>query len=169
MRNYYILACSITLNVVLVGGIVYFTCMSDSDSLGIRYPKTDCNASSHEDENEDEDEEEGEDSFELDDDLSYEVKDDFEDVEGENEDYKMMLCVNSSLGMSKGKLSAQCGHASIGAYEIGFFYAPNVLNSWRSSGSAKVTLKAGEEQDLLKLREVRYMSPHSSTMSGYCN
>jgi len=32
------------------------------------------------------------------------------------DDVKMMLAVRSDLGMTKGKIGAQCGHATLGAY-----------------------------------------------------
>lgn len=30
---------------------------------------------------------------------------------------KMVMCVRSDLGMTKGKIGAQCGHATLGAYK----------------------------------------------------
>lgn len=36
-----------------------------------------------------------------------------------------VLCVNASLAMGKGKIAAQCGHATLGAYKRALRYTPN--------------------------------------------
>ena len=49
--------------------------------------------------------------------------------------YKMVLCVNQELGMGKGKIAAQCGHAAVGCYKRALRQAPQGLRAWEVSGS----------------------------------
>lgn len=63
-------------------------------------------------------------------------------------DYKMVLVVRNDLKMGKGKIAAQCGHASVGAYEVGMKKCPQLVNRWNCSGSAKIAVKVESEQEL---------------------
>jgi peptidyl-tRNA hydrolase len=58
---------------------------------------------------------------------------------------KMVLLVNTSLKMGKGKVSAQCCHACLGAYEHACSIHPEWVHAWRRRGQAKITLKLPSE------------------------
>ncbi|KAM3568987.1 hypothetical protein VYU27_008901 [Nannochloropsis oceanica] len=66
--------------------------------------------------------------------------------------FKMVLCVNMELSMGKGKIAAQCGHATLGAYKRAARHAPTTLRSWEYVGQAKVCLKVPTGADLQQLR-----------------
>ena len=63
-------------------------------------------------------------------------------------DLKMVVCVRQDLGMSKGKVAAQCGHAVLGAYKIARRAAPEYVKAWEWRGQAKIVLKVENEADL---------------------
>ena len=70
------------------------------------------------------------------------------------DDIKMMLAVRSDLGMTKGKIGAQCGHATLGAYHTTKKWAQSsqywrkVLQTWQYVGQKKVCVKATSEAHL---------------------
>ena len=70
------------------------------------------------------------------------------------DDYKMTLVVNSSLKMGKGKTSAQCCHACLGAFRRAERMRPDVVRAWSRIGQAKVVLKAESTQELEDLEQV---------------
>lgn len=67
-------------------------------------------------------------------------------------DYKMVLVVRNDLKMGKGKIGAQCGHASVGAYQDGMKRNKAVMRRWENSGCAKICLKVESETDLMNIR-----------------
>jgi peptidyl-tRNA hydrolase, PTH2 family len=62
--------------------------------------------------------------------------------------YKMMLVVNQELNMGKGKIAAQCGHASVGCYKRSLKMCPNALKAWEHTGCAKIAVKCPTTSDL---------------------
>jgi peptidyl-tRNA hydrolase, PTH2 family len=64
---------------------------------------------------------------------------------------KMVLCVNMELKMGKGKIAAQCGHATLGAYKLSRKYCRTGLNSWESTGTTKVAVKVEKESEFYEL------------------
>ncbi|XP_058465422.1 probable peptidyl-tRNA hydrolase 2 [Malaya genurostris] len=72
----------------------------------------------------------------------------FSDFGGE---YKMILVVRNDLKMGKGKIAAQCGHASVGAYEGALNKTPSILRKWQRSGQAKIAVKVENEQQLMEI------------------
>ncbi len=60
--------------------------------------------------------------------------------------YKMVLCVNMSLKMDKGKIAAQCGHATLAAYRISNNKCPMHVRAWETTGQAKIAIKCSEEE-----------------------
>jgi len=64
----------------------------------------------------------------------------------------MYIIVNSSLPMKKGKLCAQVGHAVIKSYVASKHMVPELFAKWDNGSSAKVVLKATEE-DLIRISE----------------
>ncbi|KAF2862494.1 PTH2-domain-containing protein [Piedraia hortae CBS 480.64] len=66
------------------------------------------------------------------------------------EECKLVLVVRTDLGMTKGKIAAQCGHATLACYKA--IRDKNLLRRWERSGQAKVALKADSEEELLILQ-----------------
>lgn len=62
--------------------------------------------------------------------------------------YKMVLCVNTSLGMGKGKIAAQCGHAAVGCYKRCRRKCPSALSAWEKTGCAKIAVKCPSEEEM---------------------
>ncbi|XP_077240836.1 uncharacterized protein LOC143881575 [Tasmannia lanceolata] len=69
------------------------------------------------------------------------------------DDFKMVLVVRNDLKMGKGKIAAQCSHATLGLYKKLLHRAPKALNRWEMCGQVKVVLKSESEEDLLALQE----------------
>ena len=65
--------------------------------------------------------------------------------------YKMVLCVNTELGMGKGKIGAQCGHAAVGCYKVASIQCSAGVKAWERTGCAKIAVKtpAAEMEALL--------------------
>ena len=66
---------------------------------------------------------------------------------------KQVILVRSDLGMGKGKIAAQCAHASLAAYEKALKQSPLWVEEWSESGMAKVVLKVGSKRELLEMFE----------------
>lgn len=66
--------------------------------------------------------------------------------------YKMVLVVRNDLKMGKGKIGAQCGHASVGAYQSGMQKMKAVMRRWENSGCAKICVKVESETELMNIR-----------------
>ncbi|GAB9465866.1 hypothetical protein Gpo141_00003256 [Globisporangium polare] len=71
--------------------------------------------------------------------------------EQEWQPHKMVLCVRTDLKMGKGKIAAQCCHATLGAYKRAVKRAPKAVRAWEMLGQAKVCLKVDSEEELLSL------------------
>ncbi|KAJ2863116.1 hypothetical protein GGH94_003817 [Coemansia aciculifera] len=69
------------------------------------------------------------------------------------EDTKLVLIIRTDLGMSKGKIAAQCSHATLGCYKRALKQAPAMLKAWEYTGQAKVTLKCNSEEELVDLQK----------------
>ena len=75
------------------------------------------------------------------------------------DDLKMMLVVREDLKMGKGKIGAQCGHATLGAYQrakkmsSGSKYWTKVIEKWSWGGQKKICLKVPGEADLLDIQK----------------
>ncbi|GMI60514.1 hypothetical protein ScalyP_jg9856 [Parmales sp. scaly parma] len=62
--------------------------------------------------------------------------------------YKLVLIVNMSLKMGKGKVCAQCCHAAVGCYKRGRVMKPSGVKWWERTGCAKVAVKCPTENEL---------------------
>ncbi|KAK4697516.1 peptidyl-tRNA hydrolase, PTH2 family, partial [Lecanoromycetidae sp. Uapishka_2] len=98
-----------------------------------------------EDEDEDEDSENdsmGQDQGEL------------RNFEGNREECKLVLVVRTDLGMGKGKMAAQCSHATLACYKYFLSHAPAspLLRRWESLGQAKVALQIPSEEQMDELQ-----------------
>ncbi|KAI0495931.1 hypothetical protein KFK09_022238 [Dendrobium nobile] len=69
------------------------------------------------------------------------------------EDFKMVLVVRNDLKMGKGKIAAQCSHATLGLYKKLHSRAPRALSRWEMCGQVKVVLRTESEEDMLVLQE----------------
>ncbi|CBZ50708.1 hypothetical protein NCLIV_011750 [Neospora caninum Liverpool] len=74
-----------------------------------------------------------------------------DDSEDEDENCKMVLCVRQDLNMGKGKIAAQCGHATLGAYRQAERRQDPFLASWTSSGQKKIAVKIKDEAEMRSL------------------
>ena len=61
------------------------------------------------------------------------------------EETKLVLVVNDSLGMSVGKIAAQCSHATLAVYQSLETRHRNVLRQWEAEGQKKIALRAKEK------------------------
>jgi len=66
--------------------------------------------------------------------------------------YKMVLLVRTDLKMSSGKIAAQCGHATLGAYRRALKKKPKIVERWHT-GEAKVALKINSEQEMFEMQK----------------
>jgi len=71
------------------------------------------------------------------------------DADGE---YKMVLVVRNDLKMGKGKVAAQCSHATLGCFQKACEYKPDAVDTWFSGGQAKVVCKCESADELEQLR-----------------
>ncbi|KAJ2157746.1 hypothetical protein GGF46_004279 [Coemansia sp. RSA 552] len=68
------------------------------------------------------------------------------------EDIKMVLVIRTDLGMSKGKVAAQCSHAALACYRQARRKEPALLKAWEMMGETKVTVRCTSEEELLQLQ-----------------
>lgn len=68
-------------------------------------------------------------------------------------DFKLALCVRTDLGMRKGKMAAQAGHAAVGAYAalVDAGDGAGWGAAWRRRGEAKIALAVGSEGEIRTL------------------
>jgi PTH2 family peptidyl-tRNA hydrolase len=65
--------------------------------------------------------------------------------------YKQVIVVRKDLKLTRGKMSAQVSHASLGAYEIAMRKDQRESEKWLLSGGKKVVLYVMDEKELLSL------------------
>ncbi|VDD77118.1 unnamed protein product [Mesocestoides corti] len=65
--------------------------------------------------------------------------------------FKLVLVVRGDLGMTKGKVAAQCSHATLGCYKNALKACPEVVKAWEKCGQMKVVLKALDYESLEEL------------------
>jgi PTH2 family peptidyl-tRNA hydrolase len=64
--------------------------------------------------------------------------------------YKQVILVRQDLKLPKGKLAAQCSHASVNCI---FKTNKNIIEKWSIEGAKKVILKVKDEVELLKYKK----------------
>ena len=67
----------------------------------------------------------------------------------EEEEVKMVLVVNTELGMGRGKVAAQCGHAAVACFKEALAEQPALVAAWERVGQTKVVVRGGGEESLL--------------------
>jgi PTH2 family peptidyl-tRNA hydrolase len=74
-------------------------------------------------------------------------------------DIKMVLVVNNGLKMGKGKIGAQCGHATLSGYyrckklSASSKYWTKVLEKWHWEGVKKICVKVDDSEQLLQVQK----------------
>ena len=72
-------------------------------------------------------------------------------------DLKMMMAVRNDLGMTKGKIGAQCGHATLGSFKQVKRWAKEskywrkVLEKWSYEGQKKICVKVNSEAEIIEV------------------
>ncbi|KAH6682566.1 peptidyl-tRNA hydrolase PTH2-domain-containing protein [Halenospora varia] len=76
------------------------------------------------------------------------------DWRNSKEDCKMVLIVRTDLGMTKGKIAAQCSHATLACYKNFLRNDPQspILRRWEREGQMKVALQVKSDEDLALLQ-----------------
>ncbi|KAK7070262.1 Peptidyl-tRNA hydrolase protein 2, mitochondrial [Halocaridina rubra] len=67
---------------------------------------------------------------------------------------KLVLIVRSDLKMGKGKVAAQCSHATLKAFKQLQKSNRRLLRSWEMNGQPKVVLKTDDEENMMNLATV---------------
>jgi PTH2 family peptidyl-tRNA hydrolase len=65
--------------------------------------------------------------------------------------YKQVIVLRADLGMSKGKIAAQAGHAAVSAAEEARKRYPKWWEAWLGEGQCKIAVKVEGKQELLEL------------------
>jgi len=73
-------------------------------------------------------------------------------VAGPSDACKLVLVVRTDLGMSNGKIAAQCSHATLSCYKAVSKANPALLRAWEREGQAKIALQCKSEDDMLLLQ-----------------
>ncbi|GAA5929378.1 hypothetical protein JCM21900_002281 [Sporobolomyces salmonicolor] len=69
-----------------------------------------------------------------------------------DEPCKLVLVVRTDLNMNKGKIAAQCGHATLACYKSLIQANPALVRHWERTGQAKIAVKCDSEEELLILQ-----------------
>lgn len=79
---------------------------------------------------------------------------DLKSFEDTREDVKLVLAVRTDLGMTKGKVAAQCGHATLACYKALLAHMPSagVLKRWEDNGQPKIAVQVKSEEELMTLQ-----------------
>ncbi|KAI5279949.1 hypothetical protein KEM52_004214 [Ascosphaera acerosa] len=87
-------------------------------------------------------------------DSDEEVIGDLANFDAVHDDVKLVLVVRTDLGMTKGKIAAQCSHATLACYKT-LLASPvqqALLARWERQGQPKIALQVRAEDDLLMLQ-----------------
>ena len=63
----------------------------------------------------------------------------------------MVLCVNTALGMGKGKIGAQCAHAAVGVLQRYGRRHADAFAAWEMSGPPKIAVKVKDEGEMVRV------------------
>lgn len=97
----------------------------------------------------------GKNDSDADEDLEEEDDDkELKGFEGSREEVKLMLAVRTDLGMTKGKIAAQCGHATLACYKALLNHTPStgLLKRWENNGQPKIAVQVKSEEELMTLQ-----------------
>ncbi len=65
--------------------------------------------------------------------------------------YKQVILVREDLKLPKGKLAAQCSHASVDTI---LKSDKKIIDLWKKEGGKKIVLKIKDEKELLKYKQI---------------
>ncbi|MDH5782386.1 MAG: peptidyl-tRNA hydrolase Pth2 [Candidatus Bathyarchaeota archaeon] len=65
--------------------------------------------------------------------------------------YKQVIAMRADLGMSRGKIAAQAGHAAVSATEEARKRFSKWWKAWLEEGQCKIAVKVENEQEILEL------------------
>lgn len=68
------------------------------------------------------------------------------------EPHKLVLCVRTDLKMQKGKVAAQVGHATLGAYKAASRHNPAALRFWENEAQPKIALQISSLKEATDLQ-----------------
>ncbi|KAF4451393.1 PTH2 family peptidyl-tRNA hydrolase [Fusarium austroafricanum] len=80
-----------------------------------------------------------------------------EPIQDNGEECKLVLVVRTDLGMTKGKIAAQCSHATLACYK-NLVRAPanspqaQILKRWERFGQAKIAVQIKSQDEMLELQ-----------------
>jgi len=75
-------------------------------------------------------------------------------VTGPSEDYKLVILVRSDLKITKGKIAAQVGHASVNCALSIKKKDSKTFDMWMLSGQTKIVLKVKSEAELFEFKAI---------------
>ena len=78
-------------------------------------------------------------------DGEYEILNNYKSEDGP---FKLILCVNYLLGMSKGKIAAQCCHATLGAYKLAVEHCHTAIDGWEEQSSESCCQSGHQRRDI---------------------
>lgn len=61
---------------------------------------------------------------------------------------QMVFLVRKDLKMEKGKIAAQCGHATLACYKAARKFQRKVVERWEHRGQTKIALKVNDDTEL---------------------
>ncbi len=64
------------------------------------------------------------------------------------EKVKMVIVVRGDLGMSSGKIAAQCVHAALAAYRQALVQSPPLVRAWEAQGEATICVQCSSDSEL---------------------
>ncbi|ETI20255.1 peptidyl-tRNA hydrolase [Cladophialophora carrionii CBS 160.54] len=76
------------------------------------------------------------------------------DFKDSNEDVKLVLAVRTDLGMGKGKIAAQCSHATLACYKylLNHVTSAPMLKRWERGGQPKIAVQVKSEEEMETLQ-----------------
>ncbi|KAL7646537.1 UNVERIFIED_CONTAM: hypothetical protein RMT77_001788 [Armadillidium vulgare] len=76
------------------------------------------------------------------------------DEDSPEENLKFIIVVRTDLKMGKGKVAAQCCHATLKAYKKMKSTHPSLLRAWERCGQPKVVVKAESAEEILEIGSI---------------
>lgn len=69
-------------------------------------------------------------------------------------EYKQAIIVRTDLQLGKGKLAAQCSHASLTSYNLVRHKYPAIAEKWEREGQKKIVLKVKDDKELQDILQI---------------
>ena len=71
----------------------------------------------------------------------------------DNFEYKQVIIFRKDLNLSKGKIAAQAGHATVSSAMEARIHNKNWYKAWIMDGQRKISVKLKNEKELMKFKE----------------